>query len=212
MIKVLMVLLDRVAHVAVHDLHVENVIEQFEPLGAETLHQFDTPRRVVALVVFVAALAVEQFHAERDLELFGQRQDAFQTQRAILQALGVIQAVAVAGEADQPLIAGVGRLLEPLLVGLHQLVVMLDAVPRLANAAQAINDRIENHRANEAMLPGRLKLRRVEQVNPDETHLLAGFAQIIERNFPVTPAARAVIDAALEFDRRGFLGAGGLRQ
>jgi hypothetical protein len=50
------------------------------------------------------------------------------------------------------------------------------------------------------MLPGRLELRRVEQVNRDKTHFLAGGAKVIQFDFVVTPAADAVIDVALELD------------
>ena len=50
---VLDVLLDRGDQVAFHDLHVVDVVEQLEPLGADLLAHLDAPGRVVALVVLV---------------------------------------------------------------------------------------------------------------------------------------------------------------
>jgi hypothetical protein len=58
-VEILVVLTDRVADVAVHDLHVVNVVEQLEPLGADALYQFRAPRHMVALVILVIALAVQ---------------------------------------------------------------------------------------------------------------------------------------------------------
>gem|GEM_PF-5440777 len=197
-----MVLTDRVADVAVHDLHVVNVVEQLEPLGADALYQFRAPRHMVALVILVIALAVQQFHAQRHLQFFRQRQNAFQADGAILQALRIVEAGAVAGETNQPLVTRVRRFLEPLLVGWRQFVVMLDAVPRLANAAETVNHRIGNHRADEAIFLDRLKFGLIEQVNRDEAHFLAGGAKIVQFDFAVAPAARAVVDVALELGGR----------
>ena len=145
MVEVFVVFLDRVAHVTVHDLHVVNIVKQLEPFGTDALHQLHAPRNVIALVILVRALAVQQFHAQRHLRFFRQRQNLFQTRRAILQTLFVVEAGAVAGETNQPLVARVRRFLEPLRVSRHQLVVMLDAVERPGDAAQSINRRETYH-------------------------------------------------------------------
>ena len=50
------------------------------------LHQLDAPLRVVAHVVLVIDLAVEQLHADRDLLLLRVADDALQALGAILQA------------------------------------------------------------------------------------------------------------------------------
>src|ERR1035437_6072394 len=60
-----------VADIPVHDLHVKNVIKDFEPFGADSLDKFDAPCDVVSLVVMMRALAVEQLQAESDFTLFG---------------------------------------------------------------------------------------------------------------------------------------------
>ena len=64
--------LDRGDQVALHDLHVIDVVEQLEPLGADAAADLDAPGGVVALVVLVVHLAVEQLHDHVDLLLFGQ--------------------------------------------------------------------------------------------------------------------------------------------
>src|SRR5208337_1280649 len=69
--NVLVVFTYRVDHVALHDLHVENVVKQFASLGTHAPAQFHTPRRVVAHVVLMIALAVEQLHAHGHFVLLG---------------------------------------------------------------------------------------------------------------------------------------------
>ena len=118
-VEVWVVLLDRVADIAIHDLHVINVVEQLEPLGADALHQLRAPRDMIALVILVVALAVQQFHAQRHLQFFRQRQKPFQAKGAILQALRIVEAGAVARETNQTLEARVRRFLQALFVGRH---------------------------------------------------------------------------------------------
>ena len=65
-IKVLVVFADGVAHVTFHDLHVVDVVEEFEPFGTEAAGEFPAPGNVVALIILVVAFAVQQFHAQRD--------------------------------------------------------------------------------------------------------------------------------------------------
>ena len=56
MADVLVVLPDGGDDVALHDLHVVDVVEQLEPLGAHLLADLDAPRGVVAHVVGVVPL------------------------------------------------------------------------------------------------------------------------------------------------------------
>ena len=51
---------------------------------------------MVAHVILVAALAVEQFHADGDLVLFGDGHQALQSFDAVFQALFMAHAVAIA--------------------------------------------------------------------------------------------------------------------
>ena len=66
---------------------MEDVVEQLEPLRADALADLDAPGGVVAHVILVAALAVEQFQDDGDLVLLGDRHEPLQALDAVLQAL-----------------------------------------------------------------------------------------------------------------------------
>ena len=91
--------------------------------------------------------------------------------------------------------------MKPLRVSLRQFVVMLHAVERLGDAAETVNRRETHHRAGQSVLLGGRELGRIEQVNRDEAHLLAGGAEVVQFDFAVAPAAHAVVDVALELGR-----------
>ena len=61
----------RVTDIAIHDLHMENVIQKFEPFGADSFDKFDAPGNMVALVVRVCVFTIEQFHAKCDFAFLG---------------------------------------------------------------------------------------------------------------------------------------------
>ena len=65
-------------HVAFHDLHVVDVVEQLEPRRADFLHELDAPGRVIAHVVVVIHLAVEKLHADGDLFLLREADNPLQ--------------------------------------------------------------------------------------------------------------------------------------
>jgi hypothetical protein len=115
---------------------------------------------------------------------------------------------AVAGEADQPFKAGVGRFLDVIFVGRHQFVVVLDPVEGLVDAAQTVHvglKTIEQTRPCFFTVSNSLGC---EQINRDQAHFFAGFAQVIELNFAVTPAAGGVVDVAFEFGGGRFRACG----
>jgi len=95
-------------HIAFHDLHMVNVVEQLESRGTHLLNQPYTPCRAIAHVIFVIHLAIEQFHANVDALFLCQADDASQTDCAVLQALFVGHAVAIARKADDVWDSGVG--------------------------------------------------------------------------------------------------------
>ncbi len=145
--------------VALHDLHVIDVVEQLEPVRADRLAKLDAPLRVVAHVVLVVHPAVQQFHADRYPALLGQRQDPLQADRAVFQPLFIIQPVAVAREANQILQAGIRGLIDALLVDLDQSVVVFHAIKGLWNAPdlhalRRLARRIAHHRAIQIVFYG----------------------------------------------------------
>jgi len=70
------VFLDGTDEVAFHDLHVVDVEEKFDAGGVDGLDDLDAPSGVVAHIVTVVDLAVEEFHADRDAVVFGDFLDA----------------------------------------------------------------------------------------------------------------------------------------
>src|SRR3989442_3779583 len=58
----LLVALNRADDIPLHDLHVVDVIEKFESLRADPLAQSQAPRSMVAHIILVVNLAVDEFH------------------------------------------------------------------------------------------------------------------------------------------------------
>ena len=142
------VVADRADHVAFHDLHVVNVVEQFESFGADPLDQLDSPRCVVAHVILVIDLAVQQLHADVDLVFLGNTDHTLQATDAIFQPFFVRHAAAVAGEANNVRIAGIGDDGNGLLEVLLQLVMVFQTIETVGDAAGHAAD----HGADQAML------------------------------------------------------------
>ena len=59
MADVLQVVLHRANHVAFHDLHVINVVQQFETVRSYFVAERCSPMRAIALVVFVVDFAIQ---------------------------------------------------------------------------------------------------------------------------------------------------------
>ena len=190
--------LDPHDQVALHDLHVIDVVEQLESFGADAFAQFHAPLGVVALVVLVIHPAVEQLHDDGDVCLFGGGHDALQAQRTILDALFVVESGAVAGEANQVGETRFGYFFDPPFIRSHETVVVLNTIPCLLDAAQSLGDRIGDHCASKSVLFQGGKIRRVEQFNGLQSHPFPGHAKILQADFWITPFADRVMDAALE--------------
>ena len=84
---VLEVLLDGADDIAFHDLHVIDVEEELEAWGADTLAEFDTVGSMVASVVGVVDLAIQELHAESDACVFGTLDDASDKFLIVIEAL-----------------------------------------------------------------------------------------------------------------------------
>ena len=68
---VLDVVADGADDVALHDLHVIDVVQQFHARRVHAFHHLHAPGRVVALIILVIYLAVQQFQADCDALVFG---------------------------------------------------------------------------------------------------------------------------------------------
>ena len=82
--EVLMIVFDGADDVAFHDLHVVDVVEQFEVIAADLFDQLNPPARRVTHVIRVIDFAVEQFHVQDHASLFGDGYDFFESRYAVL--------------------------------------------------------------------------------------------------------------------------------
>ena len=85
---------DGVDQIAFHNLHVVDVVEQFDARGIDLVHDVRAPRGVVGHVVGVVDFAVEQFEADRDAVVFSDLLDAVEAEDGIARAYFVGQAAA----------------------------------------------------------------------------------------------------------------------
>ena len=192
-----------------------DVVQQLEAVGADALAELDAPLRPVAHVILVVHPAVQQLHAHRDAQLLGQRHDALQAHRAIIQALGVAHSVPVAREADQIGETRLRRRLEVRLVGRHQRVMVLEPVPGLRDGAHGnvahLGRGIAHHRADQPMFLQRGKILRLEQLHRLQAHARRRGAQLVQGHLVEAPLADRLLDPALPL--AGLLiGGGGVDQ
>ena len=188
---VLAVGLDRPDHVPFHDLHVVDVVEQLEVARADPLDQLDAPGRVVAHVVLVVDLAVEQLHLEDHAGLLRRGDDLPEGLDAVLHPGLAVDAAAVAREADDVLPALLGRGLDRRVDRLQRGVVEL-------GVAEAVGQRMRaGHRADQAVLLERREVGGREQVDADQAHPLRRGAEVVQRDLAVAPAADRLLEPSL---------------
>ncbi|KAG1320771.1 hypothetical protein G6F63_014102 [Rhizopus arrhizus] len=163
--------------VAFHDLHVIDVVEQAEVVRAEPLAQLHTPSGVVAQVVVMIDPGVQQLHHQHHAALLGMAEDALESRLGIGHAVLRVHAVAVAGEADEIAIAGIGDQIDVPRVALHQLIVELAASKALGQAQLCA----VAHRAVHVMGLQRLPVLRADQVDGGEADVLHRAAELGHR-------------------------------
>ncbi len=81
--------------IAFHDLHVVDVIQQLHIRRVHLLHHVHSPGRVVAHVIVMVALAVEQLQADRHAMIFRDLLHAIQPGNRVARAFVVGHARAV---------------------------------------------------------------------------------------------------------------------
>ena len=100
MAEILVVVLDRANDISFHDLHVVDVVEQFEMVACDLFAQFDAPGGQIAHVVGVIDPAIEKLHVEDDIFFLGHRSDLAQRFGAVLHSGFAVDPASVSGEAD----------------------------------------------------------------------------------------------------------------
>src|SRR3979490_686259 len=94
------VFLDGAGGGAFHDLHVGDVEEELDAGRVDGMDDLDAPGSVVAHVVVVVDLAVEELDADGDAVVLGDFFDAVEAGDGVFGALFVGHASAIAGESD----------------------------------------------------------------------------------------------------------------
>ena len=79
---------------------------------------------------------------------------------------------------------------------------VLQAVQPVFNPAGDSTD----HRANQVMFFERREIGDIKKLNRMQPHLLAGFAEVFERNFRITPFANRMVDSAFDSRPCRFIG------
>jgi hypothetical protein len=203
---VLDILPDGADDIAFHDLHVIDVVQQLHARRIHALDQFHAPDGVVALIVVVVDLAVEQFHADGHAFVLGQFLHAVQADGAIVETLRVTLAAPVARKRDHVGHLG-GRGARDVFLHLgHQAVVILLAVEPIADGAGA-----GRHGRNQPVLLHGGPFFVIDQVDALQADARAFAGQIVEAHLAVAPARRGLLQAALQRRRLGAQGGQGGR-
>jgi hypothetical protein len=140
---------------------------------------------VVAHVVLVVDLAVEELDAQRDALPFGVRSDLAEGPGAVLEPLRVRHPPAVSREADEVGDLRLGREVDALREGVEDRPVVLDTVQAFLDRDRA-PERAE--RAHEAVLPDDGPVLRLEEVDALVADPRGVAAQLVERHLAEAPA------------------------
>ncbi len=189
----LVVVPDGADHVALHDLHVVDVVEEPHPRRVHLLDHLDPEPGAVALVVLVVDLAVEELHADRDPVLLGRLLHLVEPIHAVLDRVVVGSALAVAEERDQVRHLGLGRLGQGVEEPVHDQVVVRGVVEAVGD----VPAHLPSHRADESVLREERPLLLLDQVDRGEADLAHRLAEVGEGDLPVAPAADRLLEPSL---------------
>ena len=92
---------DRLDDIPFHDLHVINIVEEFEPIRSHGFAKFCAPRSVITLVILVIHFAVEQFHHHVDPMLLGCRSDLFKADGTVFETFLIAESSAISRKTNQ---------------------------------------------------------------------------------------------------------------
>src|SRR5687768_14267975 len=150
---VLVIVADGANDIPFHDLHVVDVVQQLETIGADFLRQRDAPRRTIALVVRMIDPGVEKLHAYPHTMSRGGGHECRQTARTRVESLLIAQAVAISREADEVRNPGSRGEWQCSLIGRNQPCVVLDPVETAREPAARVGNCRVSHCAGKAVAP-----------------------------------------------------------
>src|SRR6266567_4284313 len=151
------VFLNGADQIAFHDLHVIDVEEELDAGRVDGLDNLNAPSGVVAHVVVVVDLAIEEFQADGDAIVVGDFLDAVETGDGIFSAFFVGHARAIPGKSDHVGDAGFGGEWNVFAKTFFNPGVVFDTVHGAANFAAA---RV-THAADQAIAAGDFKFVRI---------------------------------------------------
>src|SRR5467141_1253451 len=187
------IFLDGADQVTFHDLHVIDVVEQLDAGRINGLDDLHSPSGVVAHVVVVVDLAVEELDADGDAVVLGDFLDAVETGDGVLGALFVGNAIATAGKGNHVGHSGFGGERNVFAKTFLNFGVVFDAVHGAANFAAAG----VTHAAHQAIARGDFEFVGIEQVDGLQTDFCGVGTKLVEWNFLVTPAGNGLADITL---------------
>ena len=160
--------------------------------GESTAFTTATPKAgVIALVILVIHLAVEQFNAQGDAVILGEFLDAIQARDAVVDAFLIAHAAARAEQRDDVGNLGVGRADDAGAGLLFQFVVERFVVPGVVEGANALH-----HAGGDAVLAQDWPILGSHQVHAADAHVGRGAAQVVNRDLGVAPAGERLLQAA----------------
>ena len=143
----------------------------------------DAPRRVVAHVILVVDLAVQQLQADGHIILLRYALDPVQARDAVFEPFLVRQAPPIAGKSDDvrhPRLGGEREVFPEF--GLQIFVIFLPVQP-VGDGAGAVC-----HRADQAVFLQGGPVRRFDEVHPFDTEAACSPGEVLDRHIAVTPA------------------------
>jgi hypothetical protein len=183
---------DRPDDIALHDLHVVDVVEQLDARRADSPDDGSAKGCSVALIVLVVHLAVEELHADRHAVVFRDPFHTIEPLDAVDGGFFVAHAAPVAEERDHVRHAlGFGSRDEPFEVCHDGVVIGPDV--------QAVGDRAATgvpHRAHEPELTHHGPVGLLEQVDRRQADVRRGATEIRQRHGAVGPARHRLLDSA----------------
>jgi len=198
---------DGADEIAFHNLHVIDVVEQFDSRRADALHQLDSPCAVVGHVVLVVHLAVEEFQVYGDAFFFRVGLDFIEPDGAVGQAFAIRQAFAIAGKDNHVRGFGGGGKSDVVLQAFENFVVVIEAIEADGNR---VGRGARGHGRNQPVLLHRGVLIRRNQIDPFEADADGFFAKPIEiEPFLIGPQRDTLLQTASQ--RRGERGPGECR-
>src|SRR5688572_12594399 len=189
--KILVIVADGTYHISFIDLHMIDIIKQFEVGRSYFFCQFDTPGCFITHIIFMIHFTVQQFHLDNNIIFFCQADDLLQTFNTIVHPGLIIHSLAIAAKADQVFITGFFYEWDGFVIIFYQLCMKSFVIPPLGKTYFA---RDITHRAEKPMFLERGPVFWSDQVNSTNSNFYYFSTKFFQWQKVVCPLANGVID------------------